>query len=248
MKVGMVCTTALLISWMGAAIAQERPTQRDEKSNASSTQADAEIAAVQLAEHRNEVELAKFAQQKSQNEQVRQFAAKMIKDHGEAVTKLEKIAGRLAGDQRDSADPSRGKDAPQRGVLPTDDPPSKANVQVQAGREGVQVEVGGKAGHAALNWVTIHQQMAARCLASAKRELASKEGAEFDRCYIGMQVFAHQKMIDSDQVFANYVSGEHRETVEECMKTAQEHLREAKSIMETLAGKAENVKTTTARD
>lgn len=248
MKVGMVSTTALLISWMGAAIAQERPVERAEKSDAASTQADAEIAAVKLAEHRNEVELAKFAQQKSQNEQVRQFAAKMIKDHGEAVTKLEKIAGRLADDPRATADPSRSKDAPQKGVLPTNDPPGKANVQVQAGRDGVQVEVDGKAGRGALNWVAIHQQMAARCLASAKRELASKEGAEFDHCYIGMQIFAHQKMIDSDQVFASYVSGEHRETMETCMKTAQEHLREAKSLMETLAGKTDNVKTTNARE
>jgi len=261
MKVRMLCTMALLSGGAIAAVAQDRPSERPEQPQAqaqtqraetAASSADVEIAAMKLAEHRNEIELAKLAQQKSQNEKVREFAAKMIKDHGEAVSKLEKVAGPF-GQQRNAADPRGAADnvrerQNQPGTQPPTDPENRGNVQVQAGRAGVQVDVGARANRGSLNWMAIHQEIAARCLASAKRELASKEGAEFDHCYIGMQIVAHQKMIDSDQVFANYVSADQRDTLEECVKTAQEHLREAKEIMDSLAGKKDNVRSTTSRE
>lgn len=205
-----------------------------------------ELIAVKLAENRNEIELAKLAQQKSQNEQVRQFAAKMIKDHQKAEEMLNKHAGHWGGkststdrarDTDDKSPPKTGsetnastnntrRDPSSSGASSDQNATQRPSGQATAGREG-----------SSLNWVAIHQQLAEQCLASAKRELNSKEGAEFDKCYMGMQVVAHQKMIDMDNVFLNYVSADSRDTVAECMKTAQEHLREAKEIMNDIKDK-----------
>jgi uncharacterized protein (DUF305 family) len=71
------------------AAAQARPAA----GTAQASQADQEIAAVKLAMCRNEVELAKLASQKAQSDEVKQFAAKMVKEHTEGCAKLEKWAG-----------------------------------------------------------------------------------------------------------------------------------------------------------
>lgn len=224
MKVFNAFVAASLILGAATLSAQEPgkqpPAGREPAKSAAgeASKADQEIAAVKLVEARNEIELAKLAQQKSQNEQVRQFAARLVKEHGDGLKDLEKAAGDYAKTER---------------------APGGGGVAVETNREGgVNVDVRRGAGSgSSLNWVAIHQQIAERCLAHAKQELTQKEGAEFDKCFIGMQIMAHQKMIDADTVFANYVSAEAKEKIDECKKVATDHLRAAKEIMEKLEPK-----------
>src|SRR5688572_7206241 len=49
-----------------------------------------------IVENRGEVELAQFVQQKSQNEEVKQFAQRMIDDHTKMLAELEKFGGAKA--------------------------------------------------------------------------------------------------------------------------------------------------------
>jgi predicted outer membrane protein len=227
----------------GAANQEQRTQEQGDKTAGKAfTKADQEIAAIKLAHCRNEVELAKFAQQKSQNEQVKQFAAKMVKEHEQACKDLEKWAGDYARSDNRAGDRTDRPDAAAT-------TPRTGNVQVEAGKGGVAVDVNAdrtsERTSGNLNWVAIHQQIAAKCLASAKRELGSKEGAEFDKCFMGMQLAAHQKVVDSDQVFVNYVSAENRDEIEKCMEMANSHLKEAKGIMEGLANDKSTPRTAT---
>ena len=41
-----------------------------------------------------------------------------------------------------------------------------------------------------LDWVSIHKQIGQQCLESTKKELSSKQGGDFDQCFIGQQVGA----------------------------------------------------------
>ena len=181
------------------------------------SRADQEIAAVKLAFCRNEIELAKLASQKAQSDEVKQFAAQMVKEHSEGCAKLEKWAGSLA-----SAAPARG---------------AGAEVRIEPGtRPAVDVNLRGAA-VSPLNWVAIHQQMAEQCLSMSKQELGKKEGAEFDKCFIGMAIGGHQQAVVADKVFENYASPQFRSELEQCQNTATTHLNEAKQIMEKLASK-----------
>lgn len=220
MKVFHLFVVSLLI---GAAtvMAQSEPekTQAETKKAKSEgkdvSQAEREIAAIKLAECRSEVDLAKFAAEHSKNEQVQKFAAMMVKDHQEACKALEKWAG------------------------VSDHSTTKSEDAKSAGEETRRNQSG-----KALNWVAMHQEMTQRCLAAAKKELGEKDGAEFDKCFMAMQIVGHQKTIIADEVFVNYVSSENRELIEKCRETATAHLQAAKAICNELDRKSV---TTTAR-
>ncbi len=214
---------------------KDRTTREDGKTAQNDAkQGEKEIAACKLVECRNEVELAKFALTKAQNPQVKEFADKMIKDHGEACKELEKWAGDY------KAVKVEGKEATTK--TETEKEKSGARLELQTKKGGVVgVDFNAGATHTAggaLNWASIHQEMSAKCLAAAKKELGEKEGADFDKCYMGMQIGAHQKTIIADEVLVKYVSAESREKLEKCKATATEHLETAKSIMKTLDGKS----------
>lgn len=190
------------------------------------TRGDQEIAAVKLAFCRNTLELAKLGSQKAESDEVKQFAAKMVKEHSEECAKLEKLAGPLAAPQGD-----RERAAPDIEVRVPGAPGAPAT------RPGADVTIrGGQSGP--LNWVAIHQEMAQQCASTTKQELGKKEGAEFDKCFIGMALGGHQQHVIADQVFVNHVSPQFRGEIEDCLKTATAHLSEAKDILAKLEGES----------
>jgi predicted outer membrane protein len=224
------------------AAAESRPAA----GSARASQSDQEIAAVKLAMCRNEVELAKLASQKAQSDEVKQFAAKMVKEHTEGCAKLEKWAGSAgnaavgrnpratAGEFGNAATRPATPDAADR----ADQPPVRPGApgSPAGARSGADLARQPAASHG-LDWVSIHQELAQQCLASAKQELEKKDGAEFDKCYIGMAIASHQHAVDADHVFMNHSSQAFQGEVEECLKTATSHLNEAKDIMKNLADK-----------
>jgi predicted outer membrane protein len=70
-----------------------------------------------------------------------------------------------------------------------------------------------------------------QCLASATQALQEKQGAEFDKCFMGMQVAAHMKAIDTIEVFRNYASESLRPVLDEGLRTVQTHAAHAKDLM-----------------
>lgn len=196
-----------------AAWAQETPRAEGPASDRAAAkdahQADAAFDAfvrhcVALA-NENEIELAQFAQQKSRSPAVQQFTKRMIEDHGRL---LHEVNGehRSANAPRDAAREPGGREAraDHAGQLP-------APYQTLA---------------------RIDEQIAQRCLQSAKQELGSKQGAEFDKCFFGMQVFLHRGMADKLQVLQQYASPELAQTLQEGLKTTQEHAQLAEQMLE----------------
>src|SRR5262249_12043264 len=62
-----------------------------------------------------EVELGKLAQEKAENPQVKEFAARMVKDHGEGNDKLKKIASGKGMDLPDGMERSARKEMDKLG-------------------------------------------------------------------------------------------------------------------------------------
>ena len=92
---------------------------------------------------------------------------------------------------------------------------------------------GGAAG-GQLDWVSIHQQIGEQCLASVKKELSSKQGADFDQCFMGQQIGAHMKVIDELKVLKNHASSDLKQKLEKEQQTAEQHLQLAKQIEQKL--------------
>ncbi len=174
---------------------------------------DQQLAAWLLVDNRGEIALAKLAQEKTSNSDVREFAQHLIDDHSKTVEQLERFAG---GRRR-----SRGGDERDTGNR----------------RSGASEEVasGGQARSAAgLNFTRLKQQLGQQCLASAKRELEQKDDHEFDECFIGMQIAKHMEMIDTLKVFSHYASENLDQVIEEGEQAAEEHLEHAKDLIKQL--------------
>ncbi len=77
--------------------------------------ADAQLAACLIVDNEGEVAVAKLAQQKASNPQVKRFAEQMIEDHGQMLKKLQQVAGqtgeRSATGQQDQPRANRQEQA-----------------------------------------------------------------------------------------------------------------------------------------
>ena len=226
--------------------AQERRAVRREASGAiaptpAAWSADQQIAALLYLCARNEVEISKFAEEKAGSEEVKNFAAMMVKDHSPGLEKLQKLAGPLAS--------AHAPGTPAAGVKKEEireetreirrEPPAKEPAEprrrvVEEERTVVEARPAG----IAFDWNNVHKQVADQCLASTKAELQKKSSAEFDQCFMGQQIMAHMKALDELKVLRNYAGAELRKDIDETTQMATHHLDEAKKIAESMKGSA----------
>jgi predicted outer membrane protein len=97
------------------------------------------------------------------------------------------------------------------------------------GRPGVAVRAGAGA-EGELNWISIHREIADKCLSTVKKEMGEIQGANFDEAYMAHEVMVHLKTIDELSVLKNHASPTLRAEIDKSLQMAQQHLREAKQI------------------
>lgn len=214
---------------------------------------------------RNEVEICKFVRDRLKTEEARNFADMMIKEHSAALERLEKFAGHSAApvrggrtDDRSGDNPRAGEGArageDRTGPQPQPRDPNArpgvrvdaAGAQVEVGRDGVAVGRAAPAnqGNTDAQWNQIKHELAAECLTSAKRELEEAEKHDLDKCFLGLQIAGHMKMVGELKVFSNHASQNLRGELQANQQAAQKHLDHAKKIMESL--KSDHKETTGA--
>lgn len=215
---------------------------------------DPHFAACLALSNQNEIAAAKWAQQRSKNPEVKNFAQTLEKDHQQFLTELQKVAGNqmirdrrvedLTTALRDDAEGNKteaGKTAPK---VTARDPAAGERPKDAAGRPVANVGPG-RDGDLAAKFLQIKREIADECLATAQRELSAKEGKEFDACFIGMQLGAHMYMVDELKVLERHASGEFQGTLRKGRETAQRHVDQAKKIMKNLED--DNSRKTTAK-
>jgi predicted outer membrane protein len=218
----------------------QRPDARDSTSIAGATSRmdDGILATWLLVENNNEIQLSQLALERASDPEVKQFAQKMVDDHREMGRKLQSFAS-AAGyvDTTGAADrsgagagnrPPEGRNASggtdNAGGTDTSRPtPPPAGAARATGASG-------------LDHVALLQELGNQCLQSARKELESKSGAEFDRCYTGMAIGAHMKVNDQLTVFQRHASADLRNAMAEGQKTVQMHLEHAKQLAKKLEG------------
>lgn len=201
----------------------------------------------QIAEwllHSNEMEeqLAQFALQHAHSNEVKQFAQMMIQGHGKLIEQLRQFAPntpplRAAGqaEQRTGLNEPQGQQAVQGeqvqgGLRQQQNPQPQFQQQTQVqGQPGQPIQAG-------LPMSQVSTQMAQRMLASIERELGQKQGSEFDKCFIGAQIFQHIALLNALEVLRPYASPQLQNLINAAIPETQQHLQHAKQVEQQLTG------------
>jgi predicted outer membrane protein len=205
--------------------AQPARQPQEERPAASTDVNVAEVAGWLILGNEAEVELGKLAQQKSKNDQVREFAAMMIKDHSEFITKLQKFAGRGAASGAPRANGEVQGAAPREGAAPaTGRTQASARPQAVAkGQFSPMFELGRKSSQLKL--------------AMTKQLLSKYEGQDFDMGYLGQQIGAHVEMLACLTVAKEVGPEDFRQLIDEGVATTREHLQHAQKLAHQLEDK-----------
>lgn len=200
--------------------------------------------------NQEEIAIAEFARQKSQNEDVKKFVEMMITDHHTYLLKLRKFAPEAT---QPGYIPSNTKEAAKarglKGIIQqtgaavaaavSDDAKDDAKkVENADDKDDAKVETAdsketGDSGKHSI-FAQMERELAAECLALTKAKLGEKSGAEFDQCFIGQQIGAHMAMKAKLTVFQRHASPELAKVFAEGLKTTEHHLAKAEDLAKEL--------------
>ncbi len=206
------------------------PKQGDFKPG-ESKQIDGFLASWLVMEGNNGLALAQIAQQKATDPEVKAFAQKMIDDHRPFLQKLEPFAsgaGSLGASgstgSTGSGSGSTGSTGGNSGSGRQEPNNSVQNASFQSGMS--------------FDHVGLIKDLGTQCLQSARKELDSKQGAEFDRCFMGMAVVGHMRANDMLTVFQEHGSSQLDTVLVEGQKMITTHLQKAKDGARKIEDKA----------
>ena len=215
--------------------------QRQTQTGALNQEVEQYVAACLLAKNKAEIEIAQFAQQQAQTPQVKEFAQQMVQEHRQLVQQLQPLAGMYGGASRDAAAQSPGVSSEfesQRSdttQLPGSPGASQAEPRT-ATNTAIAPQRGGSAqGNEALQQLMqIEKQITERHTKAVRQELQEKQGAEFDKCFLGTQVASHIHMAAALETIAQQGQGRLAQLAQQAQPTVQQHLEHAKQLMEQL--------------
>lgn len=193
-----------------------------------------------------EVILAKMAQGRAQDPQVKKFADQMIADHTAFLQKLGKF-GHVEETFKDATvirDANTNADVTKPAAVPTETPADEGVVRNTIREVGETArEVARDVGEAVRSSVgytdsadacRMKREIHRECLALTERELDKWQGADFDQAYLGQQAGAHIGMLATLKTFEKHASTEMRPLIQEARATAEKHLSHANELMRKL--------------
>jgi predicted outer membrane protein len=175
---------------------------------------DQQIAVCLKLGNQEEVALAQFAQDRAQNPQVKQFAQTMIEQHQQAISKLDQAVPQLASlnlELKGAAGAAAARTTP----------PTAGNQRASGSATNQQM-------------VDLARDIKQECLNLTQTELGKKQGAEFDKCYIGQQIVAHTGMLAELRATQRHASSQLQPVLKEGAQMAEHHLTQAKTILQQL--------------
>jgi len=195
-------------------------TQRTPGQAGQGASLDQNIAACLVLGNQQEIALAQFAQQRAQNEQVKEFAQMIVEEHQQANSKIEQATPEISGWNLELRTAGAARTTPQAG-RPAG--AAQARTQTAAG--------GGGAEQPMLAFVRkAHEE----CLSLTQQELGQKQGAEFDKAFMGHAYFAHVGALAKIRASKEFASEKLQPVLQEGEQMTQQHLAQAKQIKEQL--------------
>lgn len=217
----------------------QRRAGESQQSHQQARLSDGQLAAALILANQKEIALSELASEQAQDEKVKAFAQKMIKDHRQFVQQLQSAAesAGISSQQltlTSGASDRRATAAQQN--RQQDDPAVAQRAEERTTRQAARPELDRRSAGAGqgTDFVQLHQELAEATLQSSRQELQEKSGAEFDQCYMFGQVMAHMYMADKLEVLSRHVSPELQQTLQKGQQTTRQHLEEAKQLAKQL--------------
>ncbi len=192
-----------------------------------------QLATCWALDNQEEVILAKFAQEKSKNKAVTSFAKMVAEEHQACLKKLSKFApeatreGYLVDSQPDK---SKTRSDDKSTATSTTDQPKKpaanATTSQSANASGSAI--------AGIDMMQLHREIAQQCISDSKKYLNTKDGDEFDKCFVGMQIGKHAAMRTKLVVLQRHTSDEMQQMVAEGIQSTDKHMNAAETLMKKL--------------
>jgi predicted outer membrane protein len=182
-----------------------------------------------IAPNQEEVALGQLAQQRAQNEEVKQFAERMVREHGETLQKLQTLSG--ATSQRVQA--GNTAEGAARATTPSSvtQPSGPQAGQAQGSRPGTPATAhAGQDGILASALQEIHRN----CQQMTMQELQKHQGSDFDQAYMGIMVMGHGQMLATLKGIRNQASPELQQILSQSEDTAHQHHELAQQILKNL--------------
>jgi putative membrane protein len=200
------------------------------KAGASNQEVQRYIAGCLAAKNQAEVEMGKFAQQQSQNPEVKEFAQMLVQDHTKLVQQLQALSGNQAGNNATSS--TLLSEAGQDDAAASTTTTNAANRQI-GGNSAVD------------QLLALDRKIVEKCTQSAKDALQQKQGAKFDKAYVGSQIHGHMQMLSTLEVLQQQGPEQIQQIAQQAHPKVKQHLDHAKQLMKQLEGDAD---TTTSRE
>lgn len=224
----------------------QTPRDRDMPGFRTESSPDTVLAGWLLTDNEKEVAFSEIGVQKATNPEVKAFATKMVQDHRAMISKLQRFSPRISTEPG-LGSPGKGNEGAGEGSRPPggqENPPSGSNPPGSGsnppgrgmGSEGARGGPPGRGLGDSLDVVGLKKELNDACLASAKKELDAKSGAEFDKCFMMGQVMGHVAAVDTLTVFKNRASPELAQAINEALTTVKGHLEHAKTLAKKLDG------------
>lgn len=175
----------------------------------------------------HEIALATIAVKQAKHDDVRAFAQAIVDTHTAYAAKLQPFAA--AADGTSSKGTLKTTDGRKAGEQTTE--PATG----QATRQASDASVGRANATVAFDHVGLIRELAAKCLATESKLLTAKPAAEFDRCFVTMQLAAHSKGVDTLAVFRSRATTSLAAVIDEGTKLYASHHEQALGLQKTLA-------------
>jgi predicted outer membrane protein len=205
--------------------------------------------------NQEEIVLLTMGQEKTENSDLKQAAAKMIQDHQQFIQQLQPHASIQATELNQwlSPDSSRSEQNQPGQTQPGQAQRDQAtNTQRPAGeqsatntlpgqRRGTAAQVvsnpgqaGGQTDGLTKQLLELEKKVAKECIRMNQEALKDKEGAEFDKAFVGAQVAAHMSMLAKLKASEEAVSGELQQLLKKGQETTKQHKEKLVSMMKDL--------------
>lgn len=186
--------------------------------------------------NQEEIALIQLAEDKTKDEDIKEFNKKILEDHKEFLKKLQRFTPEARQESLQTASTSGQSGVTTAGGTAQDrardNNATNAADRNDATRTRQPIQQTGAQGSSqdTVTALELQREMAQQCLADSKKMLSEKDGAEFDACYMGMQVGKHAAMATSLKVLKRHASGEFAQLLDEGLQTTEEHLKQAEKI------------------
>jgi len=205
---------------------------------------DQKLATCIAIANQEEIAVARLAQDKAKDDDVKDFAKMLVSEHQAYLKKLQRYAPDAARDDflNDSSRGSRG-DSSQTRSQGNDGNQSRAqSTDSQTRAQGAdnkssniqQVSATGDQSGQHLDFMHLQREIAEQCVQSTKQKLNKEEGSKFDKCFVGLQIANHETLKSKLTVFERHASGELKQLISDGISTTDQHLKRAEELMKKI--------------